>query len=105
MNDKPTIKEYLASLGDNPHEIDKSLRAQGIKGSRHSPRHNIISNAINTQCCGWGGLKIHKSSAPKRWRYSATYSDLQIMDPVLPQLIKDFLGLFDEGHYPDLEGV
>lgn len=103
MTEKPTISEYLAALGNTPNEIAMTLRMQGIKGKRKSKRYGVISNAINTQCRGWGGLKIlGKQDSNGDFHYRATYGDLQIIDPRLPQVVQDFLGLFDQGKYPEL---
>lgn len=106
MSDKPTITDYLASLGTTPDEIADSLRAQDIKGKQKSQKQGIICNAINTQCNAWPGLKVYgdcsKQDTEGHWYYRATYNDCQIMDPRLPKPIQDFLGLFDQGKYPHL---
>ncbi len=105
-NKKPTITKYLGSLGDTPDKIAASLRAQNIKGKQGSTRYGIIANAINTQCDAWAGLKVYgdcsKQNQNGHWSYSASYNDCQIIDPRLPQAVQDFIGLFDQGKYPDL---
>ncbi len=106
MIKKPTITEYLRSLGDTPDEIAVALGVQGIKGKQTSLQQCIIANAINTQCNAWAGLKIYgdcsKQDQEGHWYYRASYNDSQIMDPRLPQAVQDFLGLFNQGRYPDL---
>ncbi len=106
MTEKPTITEYLASLGSTPDKIAASLRAQGLKGKPGSKTQCVMANAINTQCRGWGGIHIYgdycKRDKEGRCHYSATYRDLQITDPRLPQPVQDFMGLFDGGKYPEL---
>lgn len=100
---KPSISEYLESLGATPGEIAKSLASQGIKGLRNSKRKNVICNAINTKCSGWGNIKIYGgSNRDGTYSYSATWNDAQICDPRLPKPVQEFLGRFDSGEYPEL---
>jgi hypothetical protein len=98
------IKEYLSSLGSTPDEVAASLEKQGIKGIRKSQCLCPILNAIYKACPNyWSGLRIvGGSKRGEHWSYWATLDDCQIMDPVLPQPVMDFIGIFDEGGYEHL---
>lgn len=98
------ISEYLKSLGNTSEEVANSLRAQGIKGIKLSARRCPILNAIYKSCPDyWYKLKIiGGSKIGENWHYSASLGDSQIMDPMLPQAVSNFIGDFDCGKYPDL---
>lgn len=100
------INEYLTSLGNTSEEVAESLRKQGVKGLIRSKCKCPILNGIYQALPNyWSGLQIVNGYklAEGNWKYYATLNDDQILDPVLPKPVMNFIGDFDEGKYPDLE--
>lgn len=101
-----TVTEYLRSLGRTPIEVADALRKRGIRGKRQSRTCCPILNGIYEACPDyWPGLRIVNGDRGKdgNWTYVATLGDVQIIDPVLPQPVMNFIGNFDTGMYRDLE--
>lgn len=99
------LNDYLSSLGNTPEEVAQNLIKQGVKGKRLSHCHCPILNGIYQACpTYWSGLRIinGRQRSDGHWSYYASLNDDQILDPILPQPVMDFIGQFDTGAYPEL---
>ncbi len=92
------ISDYLRQLGDTPEEVAVSLASQGIKGVRKQAYCCAIIVGIKKNCSDsmWPGIKAPRPGM-------ITYSDAQIMDPICPQPVTEFMREFDDGKHPYLE--
>ena len=94
------ISQYLASLGRSPDQIACSLRRQGMAGKTSS---QIIIEALYRNCKPWDGLNVFISHSNGKNYYYLTYDDAQMLDPVLPPVVEEFMRRFDAGEYQELK--
>lgn len=94
------IDAFFASLGNTSDEVAASLLKLGALGKRRSECNCPVAQAFKLSGLGWPGLRI--AGGPEH--YWATYRDCQIMDPVLPKPVIEFVRRFDAGEYQELVG-
>lgn len=104
------ISKYLESLGNTPDEVAESLRKQGVKGIKETSDACPIINGIYKNCPNaFPGLRIIAQLVKSgdltndKFHYKATFDDIQIIDPELPQAVIGFLQRFDFGEYDFLD--
>jgi hypothetical protein len=87
---RATIQQL--ALFDSPDKVAEWLRLEGIRGRRHQPCQCPVALLLRQET-GAGTVKVdHGVAQVYRWE-----------SPIrLPQVVQDFVNLFDEGRYPRL---
>jgi hypothetical protein len=92
---KPSISEYLESLGNTADAVARSLMLQGVVGVRGNTRSCPLVVGINRHCNAWSGLQADGDG-------NLRYNDCQIMDPRNTDAGREFVKAFDRGKYRSL---
>jgi hypothetical protein len=87
-----SIVDDLAALGETPEQVAETLKAQGIKGDRHSPHscpiyHYLTGKGYSVECLSQFGI----------YTISPYYGDIK-----MPKVVERFIVAFDQGKYPEL---
>jgi hypothetical protein len=89
----------LNALGNNADEVADSLRAKGIKGIRHAVRFlNPIVRYAHSMTPDAYGIDLILEI-----KLRIVFADGLTTEQPVPKAVLDFLVLFHQGHYPDLE--
>lgn len=100
MKTEGEIYSFLESLGDSSEEVRQSLLQLGIKGDHHAhscPIANALAQELNEGKYGVTGYLVTHSGKTKFLK------KFRHLDIVAPKAIKDFVGNFDIGLYPELK--
>jgi hypothetical protein len=93
----------LNSLGDTPEQVADALLAQKIKGIPGSTADCPISNCLRSH----GAICV--DTTPRRIFLQDWSDDLVVQPPRavaiygIPEAISQFIKMFDEGKFPNLE--
>lgn len=85
------LQRLLEELGPNIAEIRATLQRFGIRGRRGSPRENPIAEWLRHEKVP-GDITVTQANTRANDRLWQT-----------PDLISDFIRLFDKGEFPELE--
>ena len=86
------VRDFLRRLGKTPEEVAKKLAKRGIKGRRRSHCSCPIANALTARF----------SRQCTMSRIAAGVPGVCLTDA--PQAVRDFVGDFDKGKFPELIG-
>jgi hypothetical protein len=99
MNVEETVGESLEALGSTFDEVARTLHSKGIQGMRNTVRIlNPIVRYLQTRLRNILAVDVLEGDA-----VHILYRDGGEETTPLPAAIREFLGAFDSGAYPDLE--
>jgi hypothetical protein len=99
------LEELLVRLGDTAEAVAATLRAHNVKGARNTIRHlNPIIRFIQPrlQIDDYNLALVRHDSMPAPVLRMALPNGTT-EQVALPTSVKDFLDLFNEGRFPDME--
>jgi hypothetical protein len=93
------IQSLLAGLGATADEINAALRADGVRARRGSTSFdNPIVRYLYRHLDIGGRVDIPLGSSVLTIAREGTWLSVPV-----PEVVRDFLGRFHDGHYPQLE--
>ena len=97
MIDDDRVNKLLNMLGDSPEKVADTLRKKNIKGRIGSRSSCPIANYLHRYHPG----RVSVSQLMARFYEKSGGTERQ-MQIYLPDQLRDFVGRFDAGEYPDL---
>ncbi len=95
-----SIEKMLRDLGKTADQVALTLLYFGFTGQRCSVKGCPVIRYINSDpdVAKWGGMKAPRPGV-------ITWDDLQILDPICPQPVAEFMKRFDAGEFSELVRV
>ena len=99
MSQSSDVARLLQDLGKTPAEVASALKVKGIQGVRNTVRAlNPIVRFVEPQAADIWNLNIVQGNT-----LSMSFRDGRKRTVTLPEAVKQFLGAFNHGAYPELE--
>jgi hypothetical protein len=97
------LTHLLAVLGSTVDEVAQALRVSGCRGFRNGTFPSPIIRYAYRRFDGGSLVLVYSAPAMKPTRLYLYRPNGSRDEILLPVPVTDFLALFDDGHYPDLD--
>lgn len=97
------LSPILATLGQTPDEVAEVLRANGCRGFQSGNYPSPVIRYVYRQFDEGTLVLVYSHPTLKPSKLLLYTLDGRTLEVLLPVPVADFLALFDDGAYPDLD--